>query len=67
MSSMHLLITAFDVMDFVQYTVRLGVYPDNQNGPPEWSTAVTGRMDGSGVTDPHEWLRDLLVTILEET
>ena len=67
MSSTHLSIYAYDVMDRVQFTVRIGRLPDDADSHVSWSTMVSDAIPSTGETDPHEWLRDVLVAILEAT
>jgi len=67
MSSLHVQIHAYDCLDQVIFTVRIGRLGEDADGPLLWTTAVSDRIQGSGETDAHAWLQDLLVAIMERT
>lgn len=67
MSRLEARVTIYDVMDQVQVTCFIKSMPDDPSGPVEWSRLVVETIPGRGTTDPHEWLRDALVAVLEAT
>lgn len=59
--SMH----AYDVLDSVYVSVIMREYPDYEEGPSELVLSQVQAFPGEGVTDPKNWLQDVLVAVLE--
>jgi hypothetical protein len=57
--------TAYDVMDRVQYSVILLPIEHNGIPAPEWTTMAAGTIAGTGESDAREWCRDALIAALE--
>lgn len=59
--SMH----AYDVLDSVYISVLVREYKDYEDGPSELVFSQVQAVQGEGVTDPRNWLQDVLVAVLE--
>lgn len=60
-------IRAYDVMGVVHWSLRLTASDGVQLDRSDVVLTVSGDLVGVGETDPHQWLRDLLVAVLEST
>ena len=60
-ASMH----AYDVLDNVQITVLVREYADYERDQGDLVLAQAQVFRGEGVDDAREWLRDVLVELLE--
>lgn len=59
-------IHAYDVMDQVWITARVRSLEPDRSGPTTLLLEVTTSILGEGETDPRQWLRDVLVGLLED-
>lgn len=67
MSRLTLAVHAWDVMDRVFITVDVREYPHDAEQESRPALTFQTTIPGEGVTDPQEWLRDVLVGLLEAT
>lgn len=58
-------ITAYDLMDRVQFTVAVYETAGAEEGHYRAVLTSTGSVQGEGISDPAEWARDVLVAALE--
>ena len=58
-------IHAYDVISYVNYTASIREYADYEDGPSQLVLRQGGAFLGEGVDDAAEWLRDVLVHLLE--
>lgn len=58
-------IQAYDCLDQVVYACQVKQTAEYETGPLEPVVLVAGVLQGEGITHPREWLRDVLVGILE--
>lgn len=61
----ELRIAAYDVLDQVNYTIRIGQSQQPEGSPWGWETIRAGHFPGLGEGDPEQWTRDCLVALLE--
>lgn len=57
--------SAYDVMDYVHVALTLFSQQDVAEGIGSALVHVTTTVEGTGESDPHEWIRDALVAALE--
>lgn len=67
MSSIHLSLHAYDVLDRVQITLRVAEVFDDPRESIIWNVVLSEAIDGHGETDRAQWVRDVLVAALEAT
>lgn len=67
MSARYATITIFDCLDQVVIACSIREVPDPPLVAEPWRDAATIVLQGSGVTNVHDWLRDALVAVLEAT
>lgn len=61
-------ILAYDFMDSIQWTATIRSWSGPENSPEsEEVLRAVGLFPGEGQSDPREWLRELLVAVLERT
>lgn len=58
-------INAYDVMDVVCVTVRALDYQGDPEGLPRVAIAHRGEFQGTGESDPQQWLKDALIYLIE--
>lgn len=67
MSSTHVSMYAYDLLDRVQITIRVAEVPEDPTQRTIWNVLVSVDIPSTGETDTREWLRDVLVAALEAT
>lgn len=60
-------IHAFDVLENVAIKALVREYPDYDEGPSEVVLSVVTSIRSEGELDPREWLRSVLIALLERT
>lgn len=58
-------IHGYDCLDQINYACRIREYQDYENDVSSLLVSVQGTLPGRGLDDPHDWLRDVLVAVLE--
>lgn len=59
-------ITAYDILDQVTALARVWDSHESAIGDPESAYDVAISFEGEGISHPRDWLRDVLVALLEE-
>lgn len=58
-------IHAYDCMDEVTYSARVRQYPNYEEGDGEVVLIHVGSFPSEGLTEPREWLSEILIAMLE--
>lgn len=65
MSKKIVSIHAYDCLGDVVYAARVREYPDYEQGSGEIVLIHTGVFPGEGISDPRQWLQDILIAMIE--
>jgi hypothetical protein len=66
MSQIVATLSAYDTFNCVSWTLVI-VDEDQQMGVVRVVDHVSGQFQGKGHSDPHDWIRDLMVDVIEST
>ena len=58
-------IHAYDCLSSVVYACHVREYQDYEQGPSVLVLDLSGSLVGEGIDNPREWLKDVLVALLE--
>ncbi len=58
-------IHAYDCLDSVVYACKIREYKDYDDDPSEEVVTQAGSIKGEGIDNPREWLKDVLIALLE--
>lgn len=61
----ELRLSAYDMLEQVNYTLRIGAGAELDGDPWRWETIRAGHFPGEGEAERDAWVRDVLVAVLE--
>lgn len=57
---------AYDCLDYINYSAKVDAYSDYEHDGAKRAFLIGGHVAGTGEDEAREWLRDVLVALLED-